>query len=67
MRRLIVLGAVVAACVGCGSKTTIPPGSRLIMQGNVPLWTVCDRGNRLYVTEKGMMQLVPMGCVDGQP
>jgi hypothetical protein len=53
---------------GCGGKTVvIPPGSRLIMQGDVQTWALCDRGNLIYVTGSGAMQIVPLGCVTGQP
>ena len=56
------------AITSCGGKTaTIPPGSRLIMQGNSPLYAVCDRGNLLYVSESGGVQIVPLGCLTGQP
>jgi hypothetical protein len=68
MRRVLVLFGIAVVCIGCGGKSTaIPPGSRLIMQGNKPLYTVCDRGNRLYVSEAGPVQIVPLGCLDGQP
>ena len=72
MRRVIIYGVymvvVMSISFACGGKpTTIPPGSRLIMQGDVPLYAVCDRGNLLYVSESGQVQLVPLGCLTGQP
>jgi hypothetical protein len=33
----------------------------------VPVWVSCYRGNLLFLTEKGLQQLVPMGCVTGEP
>ena len=67
MRRgLLALGLLLLG--GCGGKAaTIPAGSRLIMQGNSPLYAICDRGNLLYVTESGGVQIVPLGCLTGSP
>ena len=64
----ILIGITAWVTVSCGGKaTTIPPGSRLILQGNTPVYAICDRGNLLYVSESGQVQLVPLGCVTGQP
>ena len=62
---VLCIGALVAGLAGCGGKKAeMAPGSRLIQSG---VWTVCDRGNRLYLSERGLLQLIPMGCLDNQP
>ena len=71
--KLAFFAGIIVAITGfvmtsCGGKaTTIPPGSRLIMQGNSPLWSLCDKGHRIYMTESGQMQVIPLACLDGQP
>lgn len=68
MRRGLVLLGVALACVSCGGKKVeMAPGARLIQGGQVPVWVTCYRGNLLFLTEKGLQQLVPLGCVTGEP
>jgi hypothetical protein len=67
MRRVLAWAVVAIALIGCSKNVVIPPGSRLIMQGDVQTWALCDRGNLIYVTGSGSMQIVPLGCVTGVP
>jgi len=73
MRRVFILGLglFLAACGGSGDKPKLQPmtpNSRLIYHGGAfGVYTMCDRGNRVYMTETGLFQVVPGGCPDGQP
>jgi len=67
---LILAGLVLASC----SHTEPPkpvlmtPSSRLIFHdGTHGIWTMCDRGTRLYMTHEGLFQAVPNGCLSGEP
>jgi hypothetical protein len=74
-RRLVILSVGLSlALLGCGKKEPPPPmliapNSRLLYSsgtwGNV--WSVCDKGHRLYLTHQGQMEVVPYGCLDGVP
>jgi hypothetical protein len=65
--RVMILGALVVGLFGCGKKADMAPGARLIQSGEVKLWAVCDRGTKIYLTEKGIAQVIPLGCIDGNP
>jgi hypothetical protein len=73
MMRHVMLAIVTAAVLcGCTSNAKPPmlmtPQSRLIYHdGTTGLWTTCDRGNRVYMTHAGLVQVIPYGCLDGQP
>ena len=71
MRWLVVSVTVLSllGVGGCGGRKDVqmPPGSRLIMPGEVPVWAACDRGNLIYVAGTGQIQIIPMGCLTGQP
>jgi hypothetical protein len=48
----------------------ITPGSRIIYNSTSgdTIWSVCDKGNILYLTEKSpQIVVVPGGCPSGQP
>jgi hypothetical protein len=62
---LLLLGALTV--VGCSKKADMMPGARLIQNGDVRLWSVCDRGTKIYLTDKGIAQVIPLGCLDGNP
>jgi hypothetical protein len=58
--------------LGCAKEKPpsmlMTPQSRLIYHdGTTGLWTTCDRGNRVYMTHAGLVQVIPYGCLDGQP
>jgi hypothetical protein len=73
--RVVILSVGLSlALLGCGKKEAPPPmliapNSRLLYSsgtwGNV--WSVCDKGHRLYLTHQGQMEVVPFGCLDGIP
>jgi hypothetical protein len=58
---------------GCSSADKprpmlMTPQSRLIYHdGTYGLWTLCDRGHRVYMTHAGLFQVVANACPDGQP
>ena len=58
---------LVMGLFGCGKKADMAPGARLIQSGEVKLWAVCDRGTKIYLSEKGIAQVIPLGCLDGNP
>lgn len=75
MKRVLILCAALTL-VACASKEKEPvqhlplmtPGSRLLYHnGTEALWTVCDRGARIYMTNGRAIYVVPGGCIDGQP
>jgi len=76
MRFVVSLSAALVL-VGCASKRPEPPtqlltpGARLIYHGGGPagfgVWSVCDRGARVYLTEAGSVFVVPNGCPSGEP
>ena len=48
----------------------VTPGSRIIYSSTPgdAVWSVCDKGNLLYFTEKSpLIAIVPGGCPSGQP
>jgi hypothetical protein len=72
-RAIATLGLALSL-VGCAKKESPPPmliapNSRLLYSsgtwGNV--WSVCDKGHRLYLTHQGQMEVVPYGCLDNTP
>jgi hypothetical protein len=66
--RWILVGVTLLTLAGCGSKKDVMmPGSRMIYQGGLSLWTFCDRGNRVYMSDKGLNQVIPGGCPGGEP
>jgi hypothetical protein len=71
MRRWLVLTLCVSALTGCASRgdQKVTPGARVIYHGGkFAVWTICDRGNRVYMTEESpSVTVVPGGCPDGQP
>jgi hypothetical protein len=72
MRRValcLVIGALLLSCSADKPQPMLmTPQSRLLYHdGTTGLWTVCDRGNRVYLTHAGLFQVVPYGCLDGQP
>lgn len=72
MRWIVGLGILLFLVVGCGKKDPPPqlmtPGTRLIYHGgSFGIWTFCDRGNRIYMNERGPMQIIPGGCPNGEP
>lgn len=75
MRRLILAGLALGL-VACSSKPApAPPPQSLVMPGSrflfnntsESLWTICDRGARVYMSNKGGIVVVPGGCPDGNP
>jgi hypothetical protein len=74
-RRLVILSVGLSlALLGCGKKEPPPPmliapNSRLIYSsgtwGNI--WTVCDRGHRLFLTHQGQITVIANGCPTGEP
>jgi hypothetical protein len=72
MRPMMLAMAAGLLIVGCSADKPRPmlmtPQSRLLYHdGTTGIWTVCDRGTRLYLTHAGFFQVVPYGCLDGQP
>lgn len=75
MRRAgLVLGVLVLA--GCSWRDAPPPerrvtpGSRIIYNSGMgdAVWAVCDRGDRIIMTEKSpQLVVIPGGCPSGQP
>lgn len=74
-RVLLVLAAL--SLSGCFWRNDPPPparavtpGSRIIYnsgQGDT-IWTICDKGNLVYMTEKSpALSVVSGGCPTGQP
>jgi len=64
------------ALVGCGKKEPPPatrpaqlmtPQSRLIFHGGQAIFAICERGNRVYVSETGHFQVIPGACPSGEP
>jgi hypothetical protein len=60
--------------VACGHKDPPPPsslvmpGSRLLYNnGTESVWTLCDKGTRVYISNKGGVVLAPGACADGLP
>jgi hypothetical protein len=71
---LAVLAVGLLGLASCSSKTEAPriqqmtPGTRLIYHGGKEgVYTMCDRGNRVYMNENGNFQVVPNGCPHGEP
>jgi len=71
MRRLawiLVIGLAATACGSSRKDVIMAPGSRLIFDdGTHRLWSQCDRGNRIYMTPSGDVQVIPNGCPGGEP
>jgi hypothetical protein len=65
----LVFGALVSACTSKPPEQRLTPGSRLIYHGgSFGVFTICDRGNRVYLTEHGnTVTVIPNGCPDGAP
>jgi hypothetical protein len=72
MRRFFLLG-ICLFTVACSSapreaKPVLTPGSRLIFHnGEMGMWSICDRGSRVFLTDRGTMFVVQGGCPDGNP
>jgi hypothetical protein len=67
---LLLLGGL--ALAGCGGQTkqSIAPGARVIYHGGAwGVFSVCDRGSRVYLSDlgPGALFVVPNGCADGTP
>jgi hypothetical protein len=78
-RRAVLGLGLASALVGCQAKDPSPmlsaPNSRLLYSSGPvgKIWTVCDKGHRLYLTHHGYLtyhghvEIVPYGCPDGIP
>jgi hypothetical protein len=68
MRYLLIGGGLLMLMLfGCGGRDTRPmvPGTRLIYEG---VYSLCDRGNRVYLAERGgAVVVIPNACPDGNP
>jgi len=71
MARWLILILGVFAFMGCAARDNqrVTPGARVIYHGGkFAVFTICDRGNRIYMTEESdTVAVVPGGCPDGQP
>ena len=75
MRRLLLLLLLLPLLLlGCKSApeptpVLMTPTSRLIYhdQSGHALWSFCDRGARVFMTQQGNFWVVPQGCPDGNP
>jgi hypothetical protein len=64
------LALLVHGCTQAAPKQLMTPTTRLIYHGGpagVGVFTFCDRGNRVYMTEAAAFAVVPNGCPDGSP
>lgn len=68
----LILG--VLTLVGCSSGRSpspvlMTPSSRLIYHDTEghSLWSICDRGARVYMTQAGNFWVVPGACLGGEP
>lgn len=67
---LMVHGCTYKETVQAAPKQLMTPTTRLIYHGGqagVGVFTFCDRGNRVYMTEAAAFAVVPNGCPDGSP
>jgi hypothetical protein len=66
MRRVLLGITIVLA--GCTWGNPPPPvaGSRAIYVPET-ITVVCDRGNLLYLSNEGALQVLPGACLDGKP
>lgn len=69
---LVLVALFLAACRASAPAPTpvlMTPQSRLIYHDTEGhgIWTQCDRGNRIYMTQGGQFQVVPGGCQNGEP
>jgi hypothetical protein len=70
---IAVLAVSLLTLVSCSSKEPprvqqMTPGTRLIYHGGKEgVYTMCDRGNRIYMNEQGGFQVVQNGCPYGEP
>jgi excisionase family DNA binding protein len=72
MKRVLSLVFCASALMGCSGNRDfqkVTPGARVIYHGGkFAVWTICDRGNRVYMTEESStVAVVAGGCPDGQP
>jgi hypothetical protein len=75
MNRLWLVAAVLVLATACTTKKEPPPPSSLVMPGSrllynngtESLWAICDRGSRIYLTNKGAAYVAPGACSDGLP
>jgi hypothetical protein len=73
MRRslLVLLTMALAGCSWFREPApvqTITPGSRIIYNGGVAVWVVCDRGNLVYLSQgTAAIHVVAGGCPSGSP
>jgi hypothetical protein len=67
MSRVALLGGVLLLA-GCITKNPPPPaaGTRAIY---VPekITIACDGGNRIFLSDKGSLQVIAGGCPEGKP
>ena len=67
----LVALALALGAAACASEKPqlVSPGARMIYHGgDFGVFAVCDKGSRIYMTEKGrMVAVVPHACPDGQP
>jgi hypothetical protein len=79
MRRVALVLLAFTTLAGCSwfrdppppePARRVTPGSRIIYNSGVgdTVWTVCDKGNLVYLTEKSpAITVIPGGCPSGQP
>ena len=66
MRYLLLLAAAVGALIGaCTANEHFTPSSEWEIQTQIArgLWTMCYKGDRLYIVEEGIA-VSPGGCKD---
>jgi hypothetical protein len=65
---VLLLAAWAAVHAGCGVGNPPPPaaGTRAIYAPD-PIVVVCDRGNLIYRTGEGALQVLPGACPEGKP
>jgi hypothetical protein len=66
--RAALLGAGLLVLSACGVGNPPPPaaGTRAIYVPD-PIIAVCDRGNLIYRTGEGALQVLPGACPEGKP
>ena len=71
--RIVILVGLTLVGAGCSwfrdapPEQKITPGARLIYMGGRPIWTICSRGDRVYLTDTGQFQVVAGACPSGEP
>jgi hypothetical protein len=65
---LLVIAIMFGGCSQAKPPVLMTPGSKLIYHdGTHGMWTICDRGNRVYMTHSGVIQVVAGACPTGDP